>query len=352
MSSSSPAAVGFLLAFASAVCNGSFAAFQKLPQVQRSKPHPIIFNMYVSLGVVVSSLVVIPFLPLIGLQIKFNPLGSLAGALFVLATLFSFLAIPYLGLAMAQGTWGGAALLASFLWGVLGPSPVGLSPRSLPGSLFGVALLIVGVIGMVYHAEIARLVCCIDQDNEDGTTSEEDILLETGEQGREPEQNSKRSSFLVGLIFALCVGLFGGSVNVPSELTKKYGIPLEGLETMPSFGLGTLCMGLVVPTFYFKLIDPDALVETGGLHFRAISVPGLISGTIWNIGNVCSVYANSIISFAIAQPLMQCALLVSGMLGIFVFKEIVGRGNILTFFSFAVVLLTGAALLAVYGPSV
>jgi hypothetical protein len=38
--------------------------------------------------------------------------GVVAGTLFVLSGLFSFLAIPELGLAIAQGVWGGSAVSA------------------------------------------------------------------------------------------------------------------------------------------------------------------------------------------------------------------------------------------------
>jgi hypothetical protein len=37
----------------------------------------------------------------------------------VLAIAFSFAAINLVGLALAQGVWGGVAILVSFLWGVL-----------------------------------------------------------------------------------------------------------------------------------------------------------------------------------------------------------------------------------------
>lgn len=59
--------------------------------------------------------------------------GMVAGMLFVLAGLFSFLAIPELGLAIAQGVWGGSAVLVSFLWGAVGPTKV--RPRALTWSL-------------------------------------------------------------------------------------------------------------------------------------------------------------------------------------------------------------------------
>ena len=506
---------GYLLALASAICNGSFAAAQKLPSVERARPHPVIFNSFVCFGVVVSSLIVMPFLPFFGADLKFNILGSLSGVLFVGAILCSFLAIPHLGLAMAQGIWGGSALLVAFLWGVLGPSPVGAAPSSWFGSLGGVVLLFVGILGMVFHESLAQRMCSTavasgtmtpllakdpaknsrdsrsdsqnftsdsqnftsdsqnftsdlsqnpryvsgtcennewkntrdpqgvyqgerhigrdtfddlfqelyipwnDEDDEDGVSyflsdstttdlnDEDDIEIQKpftqkrldhltpssdAVYGLDSDDNPKRQnsqyyeihrrhlliaakqrerrlaalapasastsapvsgpakSRFLGILYALLTGVFGGSVNVPSSLTGLYGTKLVGIETLPSFGLGGCIAGLSVPIIYFTLVDKKALHATGGLHVQVLWLPGLISGTIWNVGNICSVYANVEISFAVAQPLMQCALLVSGMLGIFVFKEIQGSSRIITFFSFAVILLVGAAMLAVFGP--
>jgi len=376
---------GYLLALASAVCNGSFAAASKLPSVQKANPHPIIFNSFVCFGVVISSLVTMPFLPLLGTELKFNYLASLSGALFVGAILCSFLAIPHLGLAMAQGIWGGAALMVAFLWGVLGPAPIGATPSSWTGSLVGVLLLMVGIIGMVFHEPVSELACGNTDDDRasrsllssSGNSSDEDgsdtnhylrkesLDLES-EPGAEEEQqrttsvdrsNPQNTSGprnvkhrLLGIVYALLTGVFGGSVNAPSALTKIYGTPLNGIETLPSFGLGAMVVGLLVPLVYFKCVDTTALTLTGGIHFKTLWLPGLISGTVWNLGNICSVYANAAISFAVAQPLMQCALLISGILGIFVFKEIKGVKRIVTFFAFAGVLLGGAVLLALFGP--
>ena len=375
---------GYLLALASAVCNGSFAAASKLPSVQKANPHPIIFNSFVCFGVVISSLITMPFLPLLGTELKFNYLASLSGALFVGAILCSFLAIPHLGLAMAQGIWGGAALMVAFLWGVLGPAPIGATPSSWTGSLVGVLLLMVGIIGMVFHEPVSELVCGNTDDDRasrsllssSGNSSDEDgsdtnhylrkesLDLES-EPGAEEEQrttsvdrsNPQNTSGprnvkhrLLGIVYALLTGVFGGSVNAPSALTKIYGTPLNGIETLPSFGLGAMVVGLLVPLVYFKCVDTTALTLTGGIHFKTLWLPGLISGTVWNLGNICSVYANAAISFAVAQPLMQCALLISGILGIFVFKEIKGVKRIVTFFAFAGVLLGGAVLLALFGP--
>jgi len=389
-----PIMSGYLLSLASAICNGSFAAAQKLPSVQRANPHPIIFNSFVCFGVVTSSLLVMPFFSIIpNADLKFNILGCFSGALFVGAILCSFLAIPHLGLAMAQGIWGGSALMVAFLWGVLGPSPVGAAPSSWSGSLIGVTFLMIGILGMVYHESLSEKICGSTDDTNDANTARQPLVQnsvatvdinyldnlenevdtnyntdnEQAQQSRttsisknnsnnnnndndnDSSSNSSKNR-LLGIFYALLTGVFGGSVNVPSTLTKIYGTPLNGIETLPCFGLGALVVGLLVPLIYFKLVDTNALQSTGGIHFKTLWLPGLISGSVWNIGNICSVYANSHISFAVAQPLMQCALLVSGILGIFVFKEITGVKRIVTFFAFAVVLLGGAGLLAVFGP--
>ena len=74
----------------------------------------------------------------------------------------------------------------------------------------------------------------------------------------------------------------------------------------------------------------------------------MVSGTIWNIGNVGSIYGIQDVGYAIAYPLMQTALFVGGLWGILAFKEIAGRA-IGVFFSASVVLMIGALLLVLYG---
>ena len=54
-----------------------------------------------------------------GTTFEFEPLGLVAGTLFVMSIAFSFAAIQKIGVALGQGLWGGAAILVSFLWGVI-----------------------------------------------------------------------------------------------------------------------------------------------------------------------------------------------------------------------------------------
>ena len=110
-------ALGFVLAAASAFFNGSFAALSKLEPVRESNVSPPVFNFFLTLGVAASCLVATPFVPATGHEIGICWQGILAGTLLVLATYFSFVAIPHVGVSVGQGVWGGTAILVSFLWG-------------------------------------------------------------------------------------------------------------------------------------------------------------------------------------------------------------------------------------------
>ena len=115
-------ATGITLAILSGIFNGSFTALFKTPQMVSLSLHPIIFTLYVSFGVVLSSLLIF-----LGLLISYphRPLcdywtfmGMVAGGLFVSAMSASFFAIDCLGVALAQGLWGGFAMIVSYVWGV------------------------------------------------------------------------------------------------------------------------------------------------------------------------------------------------------------------------------------------
>ena len=107
--------LGYFLAVFSAVFNGSFTVFAKVDAVKNVDP--ILFNFYVCVGVFVSSLLVIPFLGSLDVSwFVFSWFSFAAGALFVFAGLFSFLAVPLVGIAIGQGmaSWSPPARLCSW----------------------------------------------------------------------------------------------------------------------------------------------------------------------------------------------------------------------------------------------
>lgn len=347
-----------MLAVFAALFNGTFSSIQKHPRIALLNPQPQLLSGYVCLGASLSCFCILPFLSLLDAKLKFNPLGMLSGCLFVGAVCFTFLAIPRLGLAMASSVWSGCALITAFAWGVAGPSPVGSTPKSWAGSVLAVVLLLMGILGIVFHEQIATRVCGASKgeqelvknstDFQDASVTDDDLAKVLEACQPLLAQTPKDSSHVVGLCLAFLSGVLGGSVNVPSTMSQRYGTALNGVETLLSFGIGTfLSNGLLMITFF---VMPKARDQTNGIACRSLLLPGIISGSMWIIGNVCSIYAKTGISVAVAQPLLQCSLLFSGMLGIFVFKEIAGVARISAFFVSALLLLSGTLLFGVFGP--
>jgi len=317
------AATGYAIAALSSFFNGSFPAASKLSAAPLD---PVLFNGIVCLGVFLSSIV----LPLVsGTPYLFTLGGLLGGVLFVFAALFSFVAIPRCGLATAQAVWSTSAILVAFCWGAFGPKEVAAPLGDFGGSIGAVVLLLLGAAIAVSSDTIAAAV-----------TGEK---ADAGDASDDKPAEDQRVS---GIVSALAVGLFGGSVLVPFKF-----VPPEaaGLAAIPSFGLGSLLAGVIVTAVYWFGIKKESSAPV--IPGDAI-VAALTSGLVWNLGNICSIIAQSppyLLPYGIAYPILQCALFFGGLWGIFVFNEIRGA-SIPVFFSGATILAGGIVLLSQYGP--
>jgi len=165
------------------------------------------------------------------------------------------------------------------------------------------------------------------------------------EGGDVPFNDVESSQFVKGMLAALMVGLCGGSILVPMHYVDAAA---QGLVFIPSFGIGVLVCGPLVTVVYFLIQSSQGnpgLTEQEW-HVREVLPYGLLSGTIWNIGNILSIPSINAIGYSVAYPIMQCALFVAGLWGVFAFHEIQGVARVVFFVS-GTVLLGGAALLSV-----
>jgi len=167
----------------------------------------------------------------------------------------------------------------------------------------------------------------------------EEPLIEDGATEEESSAVSS-SNFVRGLLFACTVGAAGGSILVPMHYVTDAA---SGIVFIPSFGIGVLAAAPVVTAFYSIFVENLMSEE---LHIMPCLPVGILSGSIWNLGNALSIVGIAHLGYGVAYPLMQCALVFSGLWGIFVFKEIQGRA-VRVFFAFCVVVLGGAALLTI-----
>jgi len=301
----------------------------------------------------------------VGTSLVFSPLGLVAGMLFISSIVFSFLAVDCIGLALGQGIWGGVAILTSYIWGVLvfeeTPTDIGLS-------VCGVVVLIFGVGVLAFCEPIANWMTERMREHSSplsplmgGPSSTELSGRPTIERASyniefTPTEKTaaevKAMNFKSGISYAVAVGLFGGSILAPLHFVPD---PEKGFCFVPSFGIGALVAATCVFLCYWYILYRGRYKHSSSITFLG-SLPemrldsalplGALSGLLFNCSNVLSIIAIPALGYGVAYPLLQCAILVSGMWGIFVFHEIRGRTTIAVFSAGALVLLGGAVMLA------
>jgi hypothetical protein len=170
---------------------------------------------------------------------------------------------------------------------------------------------------------------------------------------------AKSKNFLMGLFCCIGLGLFNGSMMVPARFVILYRDrntilifsrfnPDKSIIYIANFGIGVIIVTPILFVVYF-LVKRQVPV----FHVKKTMYPGLLVGFVWNIGNVCSTLASmSPLGLTVGFPLTQCALVVGGILGIVVFRELRGWKVILQFGLFTFLfLLPGCMLLAIFGKA-
>jgi glucose uptake protein GlcU len=307
---------GYVAAGLAALFNGSFTSPYKMKSVADLNLHPILFTQYVSIGVFLSSLLIIPFLSYndkveddeeVGTKFSLSFLGIIAGFLLVAALGCSFLAIEKIGVALAQGVFGGTAILVSYIWGSV---IFGETPSNIPLSVVGVVLLLTGVLGIALNKQISEKITKKSDDplltNSLSTDQSPSLTYSAFDisSAQKPSETEPTDKLYTGIFWALCVGLSGGSILAPSH----YADPDErGLAFLPSFGIGAMIASPLLTVIWFNFVEK----AFPPLHLSTLPV-GLFSGLLWNISNICAVIAIPMLGYAVAYPILQCALFVAG----------------------------------------
>jgi glucose uptake protein GlcU len=149
-----------------------------------------------------------------------------------------------------------------------------------------------------------------------------------------------------GLLACIFNGLWGGTSMIPLHFAA-----LDGYGG-PSYVVSYCCGSMLVTVaiwilrLLFELYRHDfslfeAYSALPSFHIRQMWVVGGLSGTLWSIGNFFSIIAVTHLGQGVGYSFTQASILVSGLWGIFRFKEIEGRGRIIKWLSSACIALTG-----------
>lgn len=274
--------LGFLAAFGTVLVWGSYAVPFKISKSKNLS----LFQMLTGVGIFISGLAISAVL---GYPLKLNGYGLLSGILWGVANAIFLVSLSNLGISRAVPIASSLVIISTFLWGVLVFNEL---PKGLVMGFLGVAAIISGVI----------------------------LISIT--------QKSQSQNIRIGLITAVLSGLIWGSQLAP----LKFG----NVATEDFFFSTTVGIFVTALVIFFA--------TKGKFKNEAIGL-SLLSGMIWNIGNLLSVIAISVIGIAKAMPFTQASSLVAVLWGIFYFKEISRLRQKIQVLLGAIILLVGIAIL-------
>lgn len=274
--------IGFLAALGAALFWGSYMVPFKISKSQNL----LQFQALMAVGIGLSGLVVSLIL---GYSLTLNMYGLLSGVLWASANVISLIAVLNLGLSRAAPLIASLVILSSFLWGAL---VFGELPTGVMMGFSGIGLIVLGV-----------------------------ILVSTT--GNTQSQNVKK-----GLLAGIIAGLMFGSQLVPIKVgnvaTRDFFFPVC---------MGIFTTGILISQVTRIKFKNEAIKES------------LLSGFIWNIGNLLSLISLSMIGLSKMGPVSQSATLVAVLWGLFYFKEITSRKRVIQVLVGASILLLGVIVL-------
>ena len=150
----------------------------------------------------------------------------------------------------------------------------------------------------------------------------------------------------LGIAGAAVNGLWGANNLIPLHYAAKEGF--GGAGYLISYATGSLLVNTVMWLFYFMYYVYDkncsireAYESLPSFHIRELGAAGILAGLLYSTGNFASIMAVSYLGQGVGYSFCQSSILVSGLWGIFFFKEITGRETVVKWLLSAVVTVVG-----------
>ncbi len=111
-----------------------------------------------------------------------------------------------------------------------------------------------------------------------------------------------------------------------------------------SFGIGAMLVTSAIFVLYHLVLRKRPVFQP-----RKMVVPAFATGLMWSIGNFGSIFAAQYLGLAVGFALTQTCLVVAGLWGLTLLREVRGLLPIGMWAVSALVLLAGATLLSLWG---
>ena len=146
-----------------------------------------------------------------------------------------------------------------------------------------------------------------------------------------------------GIAGAAMNGFMTGGSLLPLHYAGQEGF--GGPKYFPSFGVGAMIANIWLWVLFYvvravkDIIQGKPINGTFGrmpkLHFRALWLPGLLAGLMLSLAMFSTIIAITYLGQGVGNSLVQSKILVSGLWGIFWYKEVIGAKTITKWFASA-----------------
>jgi len=394
--------IGFIAAFCAALSFGSYGVPMKGEAATRVDVDPLVFQSYKAFAVLLVSSILIYVNNILADEENdhiidnanynwtfhkwsfsdFTPWAFLSAILWVPGGTAGVYAVRRAGLAISVGIWSCVIVIISFIWGVL---IFGEKQKSgALGAVKAVSVLCIGLCGIAYFSSSepeskkkvdSRLKEVIDETTPlsssggDDTTSEgedqESLDLESFPHCGQPPHShqtlhfhlppliSKRTihvpKYHLGLFFAFLNGLLAATIMIPLHYAPPHST--QGIGYSMSFGIAAMIVILFAWLLRWMVCALQCRSVVKGyqslpsFHFKDMLRPGMLAGLLYSIGNLSGIVSIQKLGNFMGYSLNQSSMIVSGLWGIFYYKEIPGFKNILGFISSSVIVFVGILLM-------
>ena len=368
--------IGLLAAFVAALSFGSYSVPMKGEAATKVDVDPLVFQSYKSFMVFAMSW----FVLILDTKPSFTWWGLVSASFWVPAGTAGIYAVRRAGLAVSVGIWSSVIVFISFLWGIC---IFGEKVSSISGTIGAASLLCIGLWGIAYFSSpshekgrskairqhyVEEMGPFVQEDIEAdplttsdtktdyGATSANDdaavelepltddgyvkLDLEHYPHSGKPPWSEKEVDLIIihdtqyhlGLAMAALNGFLAASIMVPLHYA---GHNARGLKFAISFGAGAM----IITALMWTMRLASNAIKTGSIqqaynalpsfHIRVMWRAGCLAGALYSIGNFSSILAISTLGDFLGYSLGQASLLVSGLWGIFWYREIQKREDII-----------------------
>ena len=320
-----------------------------------------------------------------GEEIRWTNWGILSGMFWVPAAACGIYGIRNAGLAIAVGTWSSMNVIMSMIWGIL---VFHERFNNLVNTGMAFTTLIIGLLGMSQYSKppssptpvVATKTVdeATDLESEQTQQAQDDsktshfskrkpmdvsssstpsrppvsgnmMLLSSSFDSEssvallgETKERGDKDRFIwfggrvaltrrqLGILGAVINGGWGGLNLVPLHFAKREGF--GGAAYLISFACGSMIVNTMLWVLYFlyhlqqkRCAFREALYCLPDWHLDKLWLPGFLAGSLYSLGNFGSILSVTYLGQGVGFSLCQVQILVSGLWGIFYYKEIRGR---------------------------